>query len=257
MGLSESPPCSDATRRTLPLTWSYVDFIASFIFIRPFLQDPWNANISSFLNHIIDELLRDGGLDINHPSREDLLHMLCHHVFEMNHWKRNTWWFTKTLNLGSDFSRQTETSKFNVTLASVLLGRRTTIRDIDVPALVQRKSIVLGTLLEACVKSGQVDLVTSMLDIGVDLDEDFHSALEMAAECPNADMLGTMFTPKYVFACSGPRMKDCIKQAIENDRTKTTLYLLRKSNGSAYVNYHKGLLLKGACICGILPLSRS
>jgi hypothetical protein len=253
-GSPNYPSCHPRFRKKLPITSCYVDFITSFVFVRPHLQDPWNANISSFLNSVVDELLCEDDLDVNHPSRKELLRRLCHHLFEMKHWKQQTQWFAEALNCSTDFSLGTQTIGFNVMLANVLLGRHTLPLDLDGAALVQKKSSVFGTLLDVSVKSGRVNLVNYLIERGVMLGNDVHSVIEMAAECPNDDMLRTIFTPIYGFRCSAAKMTECIMQAIENDRTEAALYLLRKTNDPVFAAPDALVALQEACNRGNLAV---
>lgn len=205
----------------------------------------------------MDELLRADGFGVGDASRKEILHKLCHHLFEMKHWKQQTWWFIEALNQGPEYLHHSETLEFNVLLASIILGKRTTLHDLEVPVLLQKKSPVFGTLVDASVKSEQVDLVKYILDIGVDLNNGFHSALEMAAECPDANMLRTLFAPEYGLACSDERLKNCIMHAIENDRTEAALYLLRKNDDPTLVKKYELDAFREAYMHGNLPIVKA
>lgn len=253
--LSTYPSSHESRCSRLPLPSSYIDFIASFVSVRPFSQHSWNANISSFLNYVTDELLRQEGHDSDDELRKTVMRELCHHLFQMKHWKQQPYWFMKLVFPGSEISNQTETLDINVVLASIILGRRTTFQDLDVSALVRRKSSIFGTLLDACVKGGQTDLVGHLLDNGiVDVNDENHSAIEIAAECPNADMLRTIFTPKYGLHPPQARMKKCIIQAINNDCTEAALYLLRNCDSSIMRETYPGDALRDACYHGHLAI---
>jgi len=130
------PSCHPLFRKKLPISSYHVDFFASFIFIRPHLQDPWIANASSFLNSVVDELLREDGLAVNYVSRKELLQKPCHHLFEINHWKQQTWWFAKTSELDTN---PTDTLEFSSIITNVLLGPRKSLYDLDVPTLLQKR----------------------------------------------------------------------------------------------------------------------
>ena len=253
------PPSHASRCQKLPLSSSYVEFVASFILSNPPTKTiPWNTNILSFVKHVVDELSLEDGLRSDDKRREVLVRRFCHHLFEMKHWKQQPYWFSELVNPNPDFSDTTETSEFNVILANIILGRRTTLHDLEVASLVRRKSSILGTLMEASVKSGQIDLVKYLLDSDcVSINDQNHSVLEMAAECVDAEMLRTLFMPKYGIAYSEDRLKKCIMQAIENDRTETALYLLRREDHRALAQKLCHYPFEAACNRGNLTILKA
>jgi hypothetical protein len=227
-----------SSKERVPLPSSYLDFFASYLNVRPHLQDPWNSNISSVVNHVVDALLSADGLDMNDEKRKTIMRDLCRHVFEMRHWKTNLHSFSELLFPSShiNFSNATDSLDFNELLANVVLGRRTSLADQDISALMARKSIILGTLLQACIKSGQVVLVTSLLDTGVDVNDVSLEVLETAVESDKEEMLQLIFSPKYNLSRSvhlTSRIKKAIQTAVKNDRTEAMLYLSRTCDMSA------------------------
>jgi hypothetical protein len=198
----EAPALSKMTCKRLPVPSSYIDFIASFILSIPHVQKkPWNTNILSFLNHIIDALLLGDGLSSDEKRREALMRQFCHQVYEMQHWMYKSFCFSELASPRGDSAETAETFEFNVLLTNVVLCRRTTLYGLQLASLMHRKSTLLGTLLGASVKSGQVDLIDCLLDTdGVDINHEDHSVLKMAAECANDGVLRTIFTPKYGLA---------------------------------------------------------
>jgi hypothetical protein len=140
-----------------------VDFVVSFLFIRPHMREKWDANTSTALNRIVDELLREENLDSEHESRKDLLSRLCHHLFDIHNWKQEPDWFCANLFPGPlQHPDGNGDLAFAVLQANILLGRHTTLAApgvLDLPSLAARGRGMLGTFASACAKSGNVHLV--------------------------------------------------------------------------------------------------
>jgi hypothetical protein len=221
--------------RPLPLTCGYPEFVASYLYQKPHLQTPWNANFSSFLNRVVDALLSADGRDTNHESRKTIMRQLCCHVFEMKQWKRNWWWFSGRLleqhsnsNPHLEMPTETESLEFNVLLANLLLGRRVALAEQNFTELKDRESCVFGTVLQTSIKSGQVDLVAALLDTGIDVKDISLRTLETAIECENHDMSRLLLSPKYNprnSVAKPTRFQIATHQAIQSDRTEAVLFL--------------------------------
>ena len=56
------------------------DFLARYLMDRPHAQGDWKANLSAFLNHVLDAVLRDAGLSVDYPGRQSNLRTLCEHL---------------------------------------------------------------------------------------------------------------------------------------------------------------------------------
>lgn len=216
-------------RVCVPFSPGYPDFIASFLAERPHSQDPWNSNISSVLNHVIDGILLADGVEVNDNLRKRTMRALCRQVFEMKRWRVTLDWFSSELFPLPNFKfpDQTESLEFNVLLANVVLGRRTTLTDLeqDIPALMARKSIVMGTLLEACIISKQPELVSSLLATGVEVNDTSLEILEAAVQSNNTEIMRLIFSQQY--SISSHTLHTAIHQAVKSDCTQAVLYLLR------------------------------
>jgi hypothetical protein len=239
-----SIPCTLDCR---PAPASYPEFLVSFFVLRPHadLRMPWNANLSSVLNCIVDTLLLADGLSVDDKTRRGVLDKLVREILEMKEWKSQPGCSAQLIYPGSPstFAEQTESLAFNMLLTNVLLSRRTTFQGLeDVPGLSicrndmlstlsKRKSLVLGTLLEVCVKSGQVELVTALLDTpGVDVNDESLRVLEVAIQSDNLETLRLLFSTYQLDRdMRGQyRIDSAMRQAIDNDRTDAALYLIHE-----------------------------
>jgi hypothetical protein len=237
---------------------SYLDFAASFLNTRPFRQDPWDSNMSSILNHVVDEVISDGGLDLDDSARKIIMKELCHKIFQVKRWPCHSSSFSM-LSYKPDmdwpdkvdspelrelmfprhmhFTDEVGPLSFVVLLANVLLGRQKTLELESIPALLTRKSSVFGTLLEVVIKSGELDLAATLLDTGVNVNDISLKVLENAIECDRKEMMGLIFSPKYALSRptqtlpdrlnSHSRIQRGIQQAARWNYTESFLYLAR------------------------------
>jgi ankyrin repeat protein len=253
-------PSSDISRcKGFPLPSGYPEFIASCMLqsIPTTQQEPWNANVLSFLHRIVDELLTEDGVSLDdNERREALMRPLCQHVFELKHWKTCPWWFSDLVSPSAYFSETTSTLEFNVMLANILLCRRTTLEDVDLASLMTEKSAIFGTLLDVSVKSDQGPLVALLLDNpSLDVKDSLLSQLHTAIRCADTHLLKTLLGPGYALYLPEEQMKTCIMQAIIESRTETAIYLL-----SANKQVAKSLgyeLLQAACYHGNLAVVKA
>ena len=216
-------------------------------------QTPWNANFSSALNRIVDEILIEDDLDVDDKSRPDVMRSLCRHRFEMKRWRKGSdFLFCLFPESPSHFLSRAETLEFNTMLANILLGRRTTLNDPHTShEILTRTSPIFGTPLEVCIKSGQVKLAASLLETtGIDLNNESFQILEIAIECENLEMLRLLFTPKYNLACGledSSRMNNAIAQAIQNGRSDAAHFLIHAcSSPPTYQEYIPHWIENGA-----------
>jgi hypothetical protein len=240
-----SAPC---TIDRQPAPSSYLEFLVSFLELRPHTdaQTPWNANLSSMLNCIVDTLLLADGLSVDDEMRRDLLERLVCGIFEIKKWKTLPDCISTTLYPTSPptFAEQTESFAFNMLLSNILLGRRTTFLGLEnVPGLLtckqdvlstlsKRKSLVFGTLLEVCIKSGQTELVTALLEtLDIDLNDDHVGTFDMAVQSDNLGTLRLLFSKYQARHTLHPdRINRAVHDAIANDRTDAALYIIYECN---------------------------
>jgi hypothetical protein len=222
------------------LSSGYLDFYASFLLLRPHAQEPWNANISSVLNYVVDALLSADGQDNNDETRDTIMRRLCHKVFEMKQWKcvQGALFFTDALfpQPPSKYVDKTGSPEFNVLLAHVLLGWHTNLAEQDLPKMMARKSIVFGTLLQVSVMGGNVEQVASLLDTGIDVNDESLAILETAVASNNPRMLDLIFSGKYNLSrsmVSSGRIERAIQRAVKTDKTEAVLFFVRTCDVSA------------------------
>ena len=220
-------------KASVPMSSGYLDFYASFLLLRPHAQEPWNANISSLLNYVVDTLLLADGLEKNDETRVTVMRRLCHQVFEMKQWKaaQGAGCFTDSLfpRPPSKYAGESESPDFNVLLANVLLGWRANLAEQDIPKLMARKSIVFGTLLQVSIMSGNVEQVTSLLDTGVDVNDESLAILETAVTSDNPKMLDLILSRSVP---PPARIERAIYRAVRTDKTEAVLFLARKCDVS-------------------------
>ncbi|KAF2678621.1 ankyrin [Lentithecium fluviatile CBS 122367] len=239
-----------SSRERLPFPSSYPEFVASFIESKPHVdvRTPWNTNVASVIHHIVDGILSEDGLSLNDTSRKGILNRLCRQFLEMREWRtRISWWACEIYETSRmavmHFPEETDSMEFNMLLASIVLGRRTSFLGLeDIPGLLtskgdplttlmSRKSIVFGTLLEVCIKSGQIELVATLLNgVALDINDESFNALEMAVQSDNLDILHLLFS-RYDFTRPSPeptRIERLMRQAVDNDRTDAALYMIQE-----------------------------
>jgi len=236
----------------LPLPSSWPDFVASFLELRPHapLHTPWNTNISSVIHHTVDSILSEDGVGFDDLSRRGVLGSLCRQVLEMQQWRTlpGKWavYLYPTKFFDFHFPDAMESSAFEILLANILLGRRTSFLGIENTAglldcktsplkmLAARKSIIFGTLLEVCIKSGQIGLVNTLLDdADLDIQDESLNALEMAVQSDNFEVLSLLLS-RYDFTRQShekgefSRIEKLMTQAVDNERTDAALYIFRE-----------------------------
>jgi hypothetical protein len=135
-----------------------------------------------------------------------------------------------------ELPEETGTLEFNVLLASLLLGRRERLAGQDVRELMNRKSCVFGTLLEASIQGGHIDLAGSLLDFGVDLNDGSHRAVEAAVECENPEMLRLILSPKYNVRDAGGTFQQYMLRSIQHGRTEAAVFLVSRCVNPALLN---------------------
>ncbi|KAI1410465.1 ankyrin [Hypoxylon sp. FL1857] len=88
------------------------------------------------------------------------------------------------------------------------------------------RSSLFGSLFGVAVKSGQVDLVVHLLGTGLDINDEFHEAIEMASQRDQPDMLALLFRQVCGILRPGPRISRCIYKAIQIGHVASALFLI-------------------------------
>lgn len=233
-----------------PLPSSFPDFVASFLELRPHMhsQTPWNANLSSLLHHVVDAISFEHETGCIKSERTGILRRLCRHILELKQWRINPTWCVRWLLYtcpSSEFAEQTDTLEFNIFLAEILLGKRTSFEGLErtldgnmpgskvLEASFKRKSIVFGSLSDVCIKVGRVELVRTTLEmVGVGADIHRNQLLDVAIHSLNLQPLRLLFSKYESYFRSGLGqypVKGALYTAVLTGETEAALFLLRTS----------------------------
>lgn len=144
------------------------DFMATYLLRRPHKQSPWNANISSMLNAIVDEILTIDGLQLDAPVRRSHLLALSQAVRHQNiHHTVIPHLFPPGDRLLDGFSYE-----YYLFLAQIISGRPVLQRDSSkrlIDSNLMTTPYILGTLVNSAIWGHQYDLLRYILNRDIEI----------------------------------------------------------------------------------------
>ncbi|KAI1337615.1 ankyrin repeat-containing domain protein [Xylariaceae sp. FL0016] len=236
------------------------EFMASYILRRPHKQSPWNANISSMLNAVLDDVLTRENTPLDAPIRRDYLLRLCcvarqkaRHlsVVPFLFMSRETW-------------QSIEPFDYVLLQAHIITGQPVLERPDALQVIgdnLRTNAYVLGTFLNNAIWGRQYDLARYILAKSSERGDNryasasFHEALPAAIINDDIKMVELLFEPAWNHNAHGPDFESAIRLAIQLGRTDITSFLLgRAGDEPMYHVSHDGL--REACFNGDIDLVR-
>ncbi|KAI1770953.1 ankyrin repeat-containing domain protein [Hypoxylon cercidicola] len=246
-------------------SWTWKDsswFEARYLLTQPRSRGAWNENITSLLNHLVDEVGRQECRVLPESDRYRYLHDLCQAL-----WPRDANWRAGRHHgmlpwLYPAFSPITsQPIEFLVAAAQIILGMNgPVLRFLDSCGrdTLAAQDEVFGTLLQVAIRARRHEVVRRILDRGVDVNHECHRALETAIDDVGNDysIAEIILEPAYGYSVHDLRFEKCVVKSIEARQTRMANFLLDKAGGDR-LNYvaHDGL--RHACCNGDIALVRS
>ncbi|XXH01974.1 hypothetical protein Hte_008337 [Hypoxylon texense] len=246
-------------------SWTWKDsswFEARYLLSQPRSRGEWNENITSLLNHLVDEVGRQECRILPESDRYRYLHSLCQAL-----WPRDADWRSGRHHgmlpwLYPAFSPITsQPIEFLVAAAQTILGMDDPVlRFLDACSsdTLAAQDEVFGTLLQVAIRARRHDVVRRILDRGVDVNHECHRALETAIDGVENDysIAEIILEPAYGYSVHDLRFEKCVIKSIEARQTRLANFLLDNAGGNR-LNYvaHDGL--RHACCNGDIELVRS
>ncbi|CAJ2505921.1 Uu.00g000510.m01.CDS01 [Anthostomella pinea] len=240
----------------------YVDFLGSYLLCQPRPQEPWNATIPALLNRVVDEVMAEEGLDVDHPSRAEFLRPLCRDAVEKSGFEALPRFCTQSLfRRGIDVG--TEDLSIIVFLAKLLLGRGQN-SDANIKTWSMRRSRVFGTLLGVASQSGRIDLIRAILKDGPAIPGESPEvqvngalgALVGAVEGRQEGTLRALLEPEFRTLRSRREMASALMRSIGTGQVNLALLLL--ASGELRLSGRSEILSRGfteACCRGYVDVA--
>lgn len=246
-------------------SWTWKDsswFEARYLLSQPRSQGDWSENITSLLNHLVDEVGRQEGRVISESDRYQYLQRLCQAL-----WPKDANWRSGRHHgmlpwLYPAFSPITsQPIEFLVAAAQIILGKdESALHFLDTCSTdtLSAQDEVFGTLLQVAIRARRHEAVRRILDRGgVDVNDECHRALETAIEAGGSDysVAEIVLEPRYSYSVRDLRFEKCVIKAIEARQSRMANFLLDKAAGPLDYLAHNGL--RHACTNGDIALVRS
>lgn len=193
------------------------DFMAAYLLRRPHKQSPWNANISSMLNKLVDEVLTIDGLSLDAPVRRSHLLALSQAVRQQN----NHQTVIPRLFPPEDKVPEDLPCEYLLLLAQIITGRPVLQCDSSrrlVDSNLKIRPYILGTLLNSAIWGHQYDLVRYVLHKEIEVGgrrrpagATVHRALPAAILNGDLTAVQILLEPLWKHPTSGPSFEAALR----------------------------------------------
>ncbi|KAI1338636.1 hypothetical protein F5Y15DRAFT_424913 [Xylariaceae sp. FL0016] len=162
-------------------------FLATYLITRPHDQQFWNANLSAFINVVLDRVFELHGESMSLPKRDSCLKILCFHSINSHVWWKPSGFASHPCLDLADTSTITSQLwltprvisdpsgvflQYHVDVARILLGGASELRKMmpengqmaDTRWTPLRNQVPIGTKLYAAITTGDVDLIKTVLN---------------------------------------------------------------------------------------------
>lgn len=195
-------------------------FMAAYLFRRPHQQSPWNANISSMLNTLVDEILSIDGLSLDAPVRHSHLLALSQAIrHQNNHQTVIPHLFPPQNEIPEDLPYE-----YFLLLAQIITGRPVLRCDSSrrlVDSNLKTRPYILGTLLNSAIWGRQYDLVRYALRKEIEVGGRYqlagatvHQALPAAILNGDLRAVQIILEPPWKHSTSGPSFDAALELSV-------------------------------------------
>lgn len=207
------------------------DFMAAYLFRRPHEQSPWNANISSMLNTVLDDILTLDGLPLDAPVRRSYLLTLSQVVRQrFDHYFLIPFLFPGD-GVTKDLSYDYFLLRAKIITGHSVLQCNSSRRLVD--SNVETSPYLLGTLVNSAIWGHQYDLARYVLSKSKDIrsganlnaEATVHHALPAAILNGDRKAVEMLLEAPWGYATSGASFDAEIKLSIRLGHTEITSIL--------------------------------
>ncbi|KAI0484415.1 ankyrin repeat-containing domain protein [Xylariaceae sp. FL0804] len=235
------------------------DFMATYLLRRPHQQYPWNTNISSFLNALVDRLLALDDIPLDSHARYPILLALCRVARQKAHHIT----IVPFLFMSQEAWQEMPSFDYSLLQAQIITGRPVLDcheykRIID--ENLRLNSYVLGTFLNSAIWGKQYALARHILQESRIRHSYYPIAavsqtLQAAILNDDLQMVQLLLEPAWRYPAVGPDFETTLTLAIRLGRSSIAEFLLnRAGNEPMYHVSHDGL--REACFNGDIRLVR-